>query len=128
VVRALYAAFPWDGDKAVMAAPREELERFFDARLTDLLVGDLECRRRTGEDCWLTADPIDAAQDARITGMRFCAAPGGGDWIEARFVNLGHPTVVAFRVVKGAAGWRIADVDDGHGPTLAEFLSKPPPG
>lgn len=128
VVRALYAAFPWDGQAALMAAPREVLARFFDDRLTRLLLNDLECRRRTGEYCWLTVDPIYAAQDAQVTEMRFCGSSRGPEWIEVRFTNFGRGTVVAYRVGKPSPlGWRIVDVDDGHGPTLVEFLSTPLP-
>lgn len=128
VVRALYAAFPWDGQAALMAAPREVLARFFDDRLTRLLLNDLECRHRTGEYCWLTVDPIYAAQDAQITEMRFCGSSRGPEWIEARFTNFGRGTVVAYRVGKPSPlGWRIVDVDDGHGAALVEFLSTPLP-
>jgi hypothetical protein len=128
VVRALYAAFPWDGQEAVMTAPRDVLAKYFDDQLTRLLLKDLECRRRTGEYCWLTVDPIYVAQDAQITEMRFCGSNRGPEWIEARFSNFGHRTVVAYKVgTRSPLGWRIADVDDSHGPTLVEYLSKPPP-
>lgn len=45
-----------------------------------------------------------------------------------RFTNFGRETVVAYRVGKPSPlGWRIVDVDDGHGAALVEFLSRPLP-
>jgi hypothetical protein len=125
VVRALYAAYPWDGRAVVENEPREVISKYFDEKMTDLLLKDRECVRRQGGLCNITAALLYAAQDATIVDFRVCASPRGGDWIDVRFRNFGEDELITFRMTKTSAGWRVADLLYGGERSLAQVLSRP---
>lgn len=124
VVRALYAAFPWDGRKAIQHEPADVLSRYFDSTLGGLFVKDQECARAQGL-CRITADVLYRAQDADIDGLRICASRRGAEWIDVRFKNFGTDVLISYRVVMTKAGWRIADLEYDDGSSLVAALSKP---
>jgi hypothetical protein len=125
VVRALYAAYPWEGSEAVQNEPREVLARYFDERMTDLLLKDRECVKREGGLCNITAALLYAAQDAEIVDFRLCESARGPEWIDVRFRNFGEDELIAFRMTKTSAGWRVADLLYGGERSVAKALSRP---
>jgi hypothetical protein len=125
VVRALYAAYPWEGSEAVQNEPREVLARYFDERMTDLLLKDRECVKREGGLCNITAALLYAAQDAEIVDFRLCESARGPEWIDVRFRNFGTDVVIAFRTTRTKAGWRVADLVYDHVGSLAASLARP---
>jgi hypothetical protein len=126
VVRALYAEYPFDGEKAVENEPREVIARYFDAKLAGLFIKEQECRKRyQGDLCNLTASLLYQAQDADIADLHVCASERGGEWIDVRFRNFGKEQVVTYRTAGTPAGWRIADQLFEGGGTLVKLLSQP---
>src|SRR5512133_3904415 len=110
VVRALYAAYPWEGNKAVQNEPREVLARYFDEKLTALFIKEQECTKRyQGDLCNITADVLYQAQDAEVADFGVCASERGAEWTDVRFRNFGKARVVTYRTTRTPAGWRIAD-------------------
>jgi hypothetical protein len=124
VVRALYAAYPFEGTKAIHNEPREVVARYFDEKVVALFLQDQACVAREGGICNVSVDLLHNAQDADIADMRFCASNRGTEWIEVRFKNFGKDHVIAFHLAKTPVGWRIADVVY-EGWSLVAALSQP---
>lgn len=125
VVKALYAAYPWQGNDVPHTEPLDVLLKYFDERLAGLFVQDLECQLRTGDLCRISVSVIYAAQDADIKDFRVCAPNPGSDRVEVRFVNFGHPTTVFYQVKRTPRGWRISDLEYEEGDSFVKYLSSP---
>jgi hypothetical protein len=83
------------------------------------------CREREQGLCNITVAPLFGAQDGEISDLRFCASKRGAEWIEVRFKNFGKDEVIAFRMTKTRAGWRISDLVYEDAGSLVEALSQP---
>jgi hypothetical protein len=115
---------PWHGHDLI-DQPRAVLLRYFDERLTDLLLADRACASRTHAICRLDFLPIWASQDPAATGLKVLPTqdssvvvvkfryPSGGDSIELRY-----------QVLKTKRGWRIDDISQGSRWSLRALLSR----
>ncbi len=81
-------------------------------------------RPDSGEVGNLDFDPFYNAQDTEIGDLDFAVAKVSGHetFAIARFSNFGEPIEIIYRVIEGARGWRIDDIDYGDGRTLRKVL------
>jgi hypothetical protein len=132
VVRSLYSEFaeeavleePLPG-KNFLEQPRPVLDRFLTPELSALLVKDRDCAARTHDICGVDFSPIWASQDpSGATVAVIPQADFGNVLVTVNYHNSGARKLI-FRLTKGAAGWRIADIvysDDGS--TLSQLLQQ----
>lgn len=87
-----------------------EASRYFDARLTKLILEDL--KETDGGIGRMDADPFIDAQDFRIRNLRIDIVTADADKAKAMvsFVNLSQPTKIAFDLAMTRQGWRIANI------------------
>jgi hypothetical protein len=132
-VAQLYRDFAWEAvvDEPVwnghglIDQPRAILLRYFDERLTDLLLVDRACVSHTHAICRLDFLPIWASQDPAATELKVLPTqdssvvvvkfryPSGGDAVELRY-----------HLLKGKSGWRIDDISQGSRWSLLALLSR----
>ena len=101
---------------------RALVNKYFEKDLANLIWTDAV--KSKGEVGVLDGDPLYDAQDIEIKRFVINKArhESGGDLVDVTFENLGEKKKVTFIVIKGAAGWRIHDIDYGAGRTLrSEF-------
>jgi hypothetical protein len=118
VVYRLYRDFAWEAviseprgdDSGVMEQPKAVLERYFDTRLTNLILKDRECAQRTGAICNLDFAFIWDSQDPAAYGLTI--TPGTGDTVDVAFKypDKGSPTRITYQTTKASGHWRISDV------------------
>lgn len=108
----------------LLRQPREVLARYFDGRLTDLILKDRACVKAFGL-CALDFSPIWDSQDPAGTTVRISTEMA----LEEVTVRLSNPTLKAptrltYRVVKTAAGYRISNLlfEDPSRPSLLKLL------
>jgi hypothetical protein len=131
----LYRDFAWEAvieepnrvGETLIDEPKPILQRYFDDRLTSLVLQDRECVRRTREICridfvpiWDSQDPsgasdlhISTTDKANVVGVRF------------RYPN-GDVVTLKYHMVRTSRGWRIADVDYPTQPSLLNQLTTKP--
>ncbi len=133
VVASMYHDFIWETQPdsvnrqdVLIEQPRKVLERYFDVRLTSLILADRKCVGRNQSNCSIDFDPIWDSQDPQGTTAEVSA----GNTPDAVVVALTYPgtaprnTKLLYRMVKTDAGWRIADIryPDGAGFTLLSLF------
>ncbi|MFV5265386.1 hypothetical protein ACMUMS_17815, partial [Acinetobacter courvalinii] len=59
----LYKTFPTDGNKIVEKSDKKLISKFFSNELTNLLVSDYECRKKTAEVCKIDFNILNNSQD-----------------------------------------------------------------
>jgi hypothetical protein len=129
VVRALYRDYPVEGRAKRLPfwnESREVLARYFDPRLTGLLLADQACQARGHFMCDITFNLLCACQAGHPSGYRFCRSRRGTEWVEVRFMLLGEERSLAVLTTKSAAGWRISDLVFPEGGSLVDLLDHPP--
>src|SRR3954454_12857087 len=101
---------------------RALVNKYFEKDLAQLIWSDAV--KSKGEVGVLDGDPLYDAQDMEIKHFVINKAhhESSGDLVDATFENFGEKKKITFIMVKGAAGWRIHDIDYGSGRTLrSEF-------
>jgi hypothetical protein len=102
---------------------RALLDKYFSKSLADLIWKD--ARTSKGEVGVIDGDPLYDAQDMEIKKFAIGKAVSESATkakVPVTFENLGEKKTITFGLSKGAAGWRIDDIDYGGGRTLlSEF-------
>ena len=117
LVTSLYKNFAWqavfasDAGGTLAAQPRAELEKYFDAELTESFLKEQKClARRKGELCHLDFDPLFASQDPAATNLTVKPAAGGKVMVEFVYPSGGEKIRLEFSLKSTAQGWRITDI------------------
>ena len=101
---------------------RALLNKYFEKDLANLIWNDR--LKSKGEVGVIDGDPLYDAQDMEIKHFVINKArhAQGHELVDATFENIGVKKTITFIMIKGAAGWRIHDIDYGEGRTLrSEF-------
>lgn len=101
---------------------RALLNKYFEKDLANLIWNDR--LKSKGEVGVIDGDPLYDAQDMEIKHFVINKArhEPGRELVDATFENIGVKKTITFIMIKGAAGWRIHDIDYGEGRTLrSEF-------
>ena len=101
---------------------RALVDKYFVKSLADLIWKDAHGPK--GEVGVIDGDPLYDAQDMKIKNFAIGKSTNEGDKskVPVTFENFGEKKTVTFLLAKGAAGWRIEDIDYGGGRTLmSEF-------
>lgn len=87
-----------------------EASRYFDSRLTRLILQDLE--ETDGGVGRMDVDPFVDAQDIRIKAVKIDVVSEDAETAKATvsFVNLSEPTTIAFDLARTPQGWRISNI------------------
>jgi hypothetical protein len=123
LVLKIYDNYPGGGEKVIKNEPREVLSKYFDNKLTELIISNQDCEKIERGVCDIDFDILFAAQDVDVSNLNFCAN-ADGDVVEARFFNFGNPEVVRYRLTSVTAGWRISDIIYSDDSSLVETLSQ----
>jgi|GEM_PF-6628896 len=116
---------PWK-DQSIDFENRQQLNVWFTAELTDLILHDEQCKRERQELCNLESDPMFCAQDFGETfeQLAFSRISIQPLLVEASFINIGRMKVVyVFKQTR--KGWRIDDIRCPEGPSLRAILTSP---
>ncbi len=132
VVAQLYRDFAWEAvldappapAPALIDQPRPVLRRYFDDRLTALILQDRACAARTHAICRVDFDPLWASQDPDgAHGVKIQPPDSLGIVrVALRYTN-GCEVALAYRISRTKEGWRITDIDYASGPSLFTLLS-----
>jgi len=117
-VTRLYRDFAWETvivdppQPGLVDQPREVLAKYFDDRLTALILRDRECARTTHEACALDFLPLWDGQDVGATDL---AIRGTSDpsIVEVTFRFAGkkdRKRKLTYRLTHGTSGWRVTDI------------------
>lgn len=116
VVAQLYRDFAWEAVMhqptwiGLMDQPREILERYFDKKLTTLILQDRACARREGM-CRLSFSPIWSSQDPSASDIKVQKS-NKSNIILVKFSYPSTKEVVTliYQLIKTSDGWRISDI------------------
>lgn len=125
VVRALYRQYSYAARKDITHEPEEVIARFFDKKLTKLMLRIPECEKREG--MCIDFDFMYDANALQLADFQVCAMDAGKNSVNVQFRNNGDPEIIAYKLTHTDVGWRISDaLYSGAGGkwTLAGMLSK----
>jgi hypothetical protein len=106
VVQALYKA----SAKAGIPKDQATLSRYFDGRLTELLVNDFNCVAADGNPCTLLQfDPVAQSKEPGITKLKLFRPEGSND-VLVDFMQREVEYKAICSMVKTADGWRVSDI------------------
>lgn len=118
-VAALYRDIAWQAviDKPLDAGPalleqgRDQLRKYFDAALADLIVADRACTARGQGICGLDFDPLWNSQDP--VGARVSITQGSR--ADEVLVTVAYPKArdrkpMVFQMAQASGGWRVSDI------------------
>jgi len=131
VVR-LYQDFGWETVivdprlPGLIDQPRGVLRRYFDGRLTDLILRDRECARTTHEVCALDFMPLWDGQDAGATelAVRATSDPSVVE-VTFRFAEESRKKKLTYRLARSGTGWRIGNIRSPEWSLLSILEKKP---
>ncbi len=133
-VAQLYRDFAWEAvveepdwrGHGLLEQPRSMLLRYFDERLTDLLLRDRACQIRTRGLCRLDFDPIWASQDPGATELKVLPTQDSAVVVVTfRYPNITRDSIaLKYQLKRTKSGWRIDDISQGTEPSLATLLSR----
>ncbi|HEX5057497.1 MAG TPA: hypothetical protein VFX02_13500 [Gammaproteobacteria bacterium] len=106
VVQALYS------DSATKGIPRDRaaLSRYFDGRLTELLLNDFNCIGADGKSCGLLYfDPVAQTKEPDITDLKLFKPEESND-VLVDFMQNGAEYKAICAMVKTRDGWRVSDI------------------
>lgn len=91
-------------------------ERYFDTKLSRLLRLDNQLADKEGEGN-LQFDPLCDGQDCRITDLKITPGPAGRSTalVDINLRNMGGRKHLVAHLTRGAAGWRIAELNNVSG-------------
>jgi hypothetical protein len=104
---------------------RALVDKYFAKPLADLIWKDAVTSK--GEVGAIDGDPLYDAQDFEIKNFAIGkpTIDGTNAKVNVTFVNIGEKKTIVFLLTKGAAGWRINDIDYGGGRTLVSEFKNP---
>jgi hypothetical protein len=126
LVADLYRAHKLKHGPFFQTRSRALVDKYFTKSLADLIWKD--ARTSKGEVGAIDGDPLYDAQDFDIKHFAIGKAviDGTNAKVTTTFENIGEKKTIVFLLMKGAAGWRINDIDYGNGRTLmSEFKQSP---
>src|SRR5215471_15279191 len=122
LVADLYRAHKLKRGPFFQTRSRALVDKYFAKPLADLIWKDAVTSK--GEVGVIDGDPLYDAQDFEIKNFAIGkpVIDGTNAKVSTTFVNIGEKKTIVFLLTKGAAGWRINDIDYGGGRTLkSEF-------
>ncbi|HET7451957.1 MAG TPA: hypothetical protein VFL12_04410 [Thermoanaerobaculia bacterium] len=110
MIRSLYAHHQPGRHREISTCRRSDLSKYCDAGLTDLLLKDCACSKRTHEVCKLDWDPFYDAQDfdASEPNPRIRRL-GDSSTFEVAITNIGE-TKLVYEMSRTKTGWRISNI------------------
>lgn len=114
-VKRLYRDYAWEAiglkGNYLLDQSKQELEKYFESSLANLIIEDNECRKRTHDICHLDFNIIFASQDPAAVDLKITKANINGE-VNVRFEYPSNREVVEIRYifVKTKSGWRIHDI------------------
>lgn len=115
----LYKTYAWEAiidepeleGQGLLEQPKAELQKYFDTKLTDLIVLDDKCKNETHEVCRLDFQPIWAGQDPGATELKIKAGKTP-DLVRVtyKFPGDGSAVALTYQLVSTEQGWRISDI------------------
>lgn len=116
VVARLYRDFAWEAVMlqptwtGIMDQPREVLERYFDKKLTTLILQDRACAKREGM-CQLSFSPIWGSQDPSASDLEVQQSHESNMiLVKFRYPSTNELVTLMYRLTKTSNGWRISDI------------------
>jgi hypothetical protein len=107
----------------LFAQPRAVLSKYLDDSLVALVLKDRECRQRTQEVCNLDFAPLWDSQDPVGTTVKISETPDAARvLVELRRFERPEVVRLTYRMTRGAAGWRVADIEYSGHASLASLL------
>src|SRR5215471_9288022 len=125
LVADLYRAHKLKRGPFFQTRSRALVDQYFTKSLGDLIWKD--ARTSKGEVGVIDGDPLYDAQDFEIKNFAIGKPDidGNNAKVNVTFVNIGEKKTILFLLTKGAAGWRINDIDYGGGRTLVSEFKSP---
>ena len=125
LVADLYRAHKLKHGPFFQTRSRALVDQYFTKSLGDLIWKD--ARTSKGEVGVIDGDPLYDAQDFEIKNFAIGKPDidGTNAKVNVTFVNIGEKKTILFLLTKGAAGWRINDIDYGGGRTLVSEFKSP---
>jgi hypothetical protein len=126
LVADLYRAHKQKRGPFFQTRSRALVDKYFAKPLADLIWKDAVTSK--GEVGAIDGDPLYDAQDFEIKNFAIgkpTIDDGTNAKVNVTFVNIGEKKTIVFLLTKGAAGWRINDIDYGGGRTLVSEFKNP---
>jgi hypothetical protein len=125
LVADLYRAHKQKRGPFFQTRSRALVDKYFAKPLADLIWKDAVTSK--GEVGAIDGDPLYDAQDFEIKNFAIGkpTIDGTNAKVNVTFVNIGEKKTIVFLLTKGAAGWRINDIDYGGGRTLVSEFKNP---
>lgn len=132
IVAQLYRDFAWEAvveephwhGHELVDQPRAVLLRYFDERLTNLLLADRACNARTHGICKLDFLFMWDSQDPAATELKVLPTSDSGVVrVTFRYPNGGKSVYLKYKLVRTASGWRIDDIVNGSQWALRALLT-----
>lgn len=128
-VRSLYKAFAWEAvldepgpERTLAVQPRAALLKYFTPELSELFLQDRQCIARTQGICNLDFMPLWDSQDPSSATVTMTGEPNPGEVLVQVRYPPGEVRKLHFRLARGPAGWKIADiVYEGRDPAQGAF-------
>jgi hypothetical protein len=122
----IYHHYEGKDAKGVDIYGKGALARYFEPSLVALIAADQAAAAKRGDEPELDGDPFIDAQDWEITQLKIAAVMEGADKATATvsFRNFDEAQSVTVKLVKLAAGWRIADIVWPDGSLRALYTDK----
>jgi hypothetical protein len=119
-VRSLYAHYLGKDARGVPFERAADVARWCAPPLTKLILADRARAARRDDVPTLDGDPFVHAQDWMLSDLHIDVTERG-DRATAKvsFLNAGEHVALTLALVRGPAGWRVADVDAGDGSLVA---------
>ena len=120
IVLQLYRDFAWEAVmnqptwKGLIDQPREILERYFDEKLTSLILQDRACAKKQGL-CKLDFLPIWGSQDPMASDLEVhqSAKPSIVS-VKFRIPSNNETVILFFQMSKTKKGWRISNISSSN--------------
>jgi len=128
IVYKLYHDFAWEavisepGDKGLLDQPRATLMRYFDSRLTALILNDREYAARTKGIGRLDFCPLWDSQDPGASDLQIGAGKRNTVNVKFRYPGDGSNIKIIYQTTKVSGHWRISDIRYQNGISLLSIL------
>lgn len=116
MVAQLYRDFAWEAVMrqpnwiGLMDQPREIIERYFDKKLTTLILRDRACAEKEGM-CKLSFSPIWASQDPSANDLKVQQSDKAEIvLVKFRYPSTNETVTLMYQLTKTSNGWRISDI------------------
>jgi len=133
IVTELYHDFAWEAiivepkmaSDNLLDQPRQVLDKYFDTSLTQLILKDRECAKKTHEICNLDFSPIWASQDWGAFDLKITEGKRPNT-VNVNFTYPGDQSEIKliYLMLNTNHGWRITDIQYEKGASLRSVLSQ----